>query len=91
MLALIADLSRLDLTDEVAYVAEFLIGPGMLPAKDVDDTVHLTVATVHRLDFLLTWNLRHLANAQVARAAYHRLRTRGYEPPTICTPDELEG
>jgi hypothetical protein len=42
----------------------------MLPAKEVDDAVHLAVATVHRLDFLLTWNLRHLANAQVARAAY---------------------
>jgi len=81
----------LDVTEEVEALAPILIGPSLLPPNAIDDAAHLATAAIHKMDFLLTWNLRHLANAQVAREAYNVIRRYGYEPPTICTPEALEG
>ena len=49
------------------------------------------VAGVHGMDYLLTWNFRHLANAQLAMAFREAFLARGYESPIICTPEELMG
>ena len=54
-----------------------------------DDALHIAVATVQGMDYLLTWNLKHLANAVIRNAIADACRQRGYEPPVICTPEEL--
>jgi len=84
-------LPLLDLTDEAVDLAEALLNEGPLPGKAVDDAVHLALATVHEMDFLLTWNCRHLANAELVGPAARLLRAKGYEPPVVCTPEELMG
>lgn len=48
-----------------------------------------SVATVHGVDYLLTWNCKHIANATMRQAIERVCREAGYEPPVICTPEEL--
>ena len=60
-----------------------------VPAKAAVDAVHIEVAAVNGMDFLLAWNCAHIANA-VTRAMIDRVcRTAGVDPPVICTPEEL--
>jgi hypothetical protein len=89
-LAALDGLPQLDLTDEVAELANQLLSKGILPPKAARDAVHIAVATVHCMDFLLTWNFKHIANAHVRKMADRLFRQAGYELPVICTPEELE-
>jgi hypothetical protein len=73
-----------------ALVPELLKATG-LPSKVFADMSHIALATVHGMDFLLTWNCRHIANASILRRVEKICRERGYEPPVICTPEELMG
>lgn len=59
------------------------------PRKAAEDALHIAVAAVHGLDFLLTWNCKHIANAMMRSAIEWVYREAGYEPPVICTPEEL--
>ena len=70
--------------------AQFLLRSN-LPAKASDDAVHIAAATVHRLDYLLTWNCKHIANAQIQRKLAEVSLDFGYQLPVICTPYELLG
>jgi hypothetical protein len=62
-----------------------------LPTKALADMSHIALATVHGMQFLLTWNCKHIANANVLRVVARTCRERGYELPMICTPEELTG
>jgi hypothetical protein len=88
---IIEGLTRLDITDDAVELAATLIEKGAMPAKAADDALHLAIAAVHRIDFLLTWNCRHLANAEITIAMARVLTAEGYRVPVVCTPDELMG
>ena len=62
-----------------------------LPPKASDDAIHIAAATIHGLDYLLTWNCKHIANAQIQRKLAEICLDFGYKLPTICTPYELMG
>ena len=62
-----------------------------MPRKAAGDALHLAVAAVHGIDFLLTWNYRHLANAEMLGTIARLLAAKGYRIPTVCTADELMG
>lgn len=81
----------LDMSPEVANVAEALIREGPLPETATDDAAHLALSAVHGMDFLLTWNCKHLANAEFARPVAALLAALGYQAPVVCTPQELLG
>jgi hypothetical protein len=68
-----------------------LVERGPLPEKAVADALHIAVATVHGVDYLLTWNCKHIANAEMRGGVASVCRRGGYEPPVICTPEELSG
>ncbi len=53
------------------------------------DALHLATAAVNGIDFLLTWNCRHLANGELISAFEVFFLDNGYEAPVICTPDGL--
>lgn len=55
------------------------------------DALHIATATVHGMDYLLTWNCKHIANAVTLPRVYEVCRSFGYEPPLVCTPYELSG
>lgn len=90
-LELLQGLPLVAITDEAVQLAAALIGGALLPPKATDDALHLALATVHGMDFLLTWNCRHLANAELAFPIREELARRGYPPLVICTPEELLG
>ena len=67
-------------------MAKTLVGRGLLPARAGTDAMHLAIATVYDLDVLLTWNCRHLANADILLQVDEFLRTIGRRPPLVVTP-----
>lgn len=79
----------LSVSREVARVAKTLLQTGTLPAKARLDAVHVAIAAVNGMDYLLTWNLRHLANAVIRGKIEATCRNVGITPPIICTPEEL--
>ncbi len=88
-LAALADTAALEVTEEAILLAERLIAGGGLPAQARVDALHVAMATVHGMDYLLTWNCRHIANAALRAKIEELCREAGFEPPTICTPLEL--
>jgi predicted nucleic acid-binding protein len=81
----------LEITEEALHLAKAILGSEAIPPRAVRDAAHVSVATVHGVDYLLTWNCTHLANAQVIRRISVVCNREGYHMPTICTPEELMG
>ena len=90
-LEILANLSLLDLNQAVLDLAEQFLERSNLPAKADIDAVHIAVATVHGMDYLLTWNCKHIANAQIQGKLAEISLDFGYELPILCTPYELLG
>ena len=87
----LAGVPTLDMPAGVADLAAALIEGVPLPRKAAADAAHIAVAAYHRVDFLLTWNLAHIANAQLRPRIEAICRASGYSAPILCTPDELMG
>jgi hypothetical protein len=87
----ITDVPVLELTPEALALAKSFIEPGAIPKKAEEDALHIAVATVNGMDFLLTWNCKHIANAEIQKRIRTISQDHGYEAPMICTPEELMG
>jgi predicted nucleic acid-binding protein len=81
--------SQLSATDAAERLVPLLLRATGLPAKALADMAHIAIATVHGMHYLLTWNCKHIANAAVRRMVGRACREHGFEPPVICTPEEL--
>jgi hypothetical protein len=90
-LAALDEISLLNVNQDAVNLARILVSKGPIPKKAAVDALHIAVATVHGMDYLLTWNCRHIANAEMQTAVAAISRASGYEPPVICTPEELSG
>lgn len=88
---LVKDVFILNANDSVFHIARSLISEGILPKKAFNDSLHISFSAAANIDYLLTWNCRHLANAEVSKAVAKFLRGIGYEAPSIITPLELFG
>ena len=88
-LEFVTGLPLLDVTPAVAEFAAQLIERVPLPAQAAADAAHMAVAACHGIDFVLTWNVSHIANAILRRRVEHVCRAAGYDAPVLCTPDEL--
>jgi predicted nucleic acid-binding protein len=88
-LSALREASLLELTPEAGGLAREILGRGGMPAKAYVDAVHVALAAVHGLDYLLTWNCTHIANATMRSKIESVCRAAGFEPPVICTPVEL--
>ncbi|MBN3945293.1 MAG: type II toxin-antitoxin system VapC family toxin [Nostoc sp. NMS7] len=84
-------LPLVELNRAVKNLSAQFLARSNLPPKASDDAVHIAAATVHGLDYLLTWNCKHIANAQIQRKLAEISFDLGYELPIICTPYELLG
>jgi len=60
-----------------------------IPENKAEDAAHIAIAVTNGVDFLVTWNCRHIANAAMRSEIERACRRAGYEPTIICTPDEL--
>jgi predicted nucleic acid-binding protein len=90
-LGVIEDIPILPLTARTLELATRLVNPGPLPANAFADAIHMAVATVYGCEYLLTWNFKHINNAEIKRQAFRIIEDYGFQPATICTPDELMG
>jgi predicted nucleic acid-binding protein len=83
------NLTLLATSDEALELAKELIQAGALPAKAADDALHIAVAAMNGIPYLLTWNCRHLANATMRPVIENVCAGKGVKAPIICTPEEL--
>ena len=90
-LAIVSGLPILKVTEEAEALAQAIMAGGMLPPHAGRDAAHVAVATIHGIDYLLTWNCKHLANAQISRRIALVCEKLERQMPVICTPEELMG
>ncbi len=88
-LDLIRGLPVLRVNDTARSLAESIFRATALPDKAAADALHIALSAVNGMDFLLTWNCTHIANGVVLKVVNAVCRDSGYEPPTVCTPEEL--
>jgi len=81
----------LEVDEDVIRLARVIIDSEIIPQKASTDAGHIAVATRHGIDFLITWNCTHIANAEILCKINYIVSEAGYHLPTICTPDELFG
>ena len=82
-------LTLLDATAEAEELARSLLDLGMVPRVAAEDAAHIAIAVTNGVDFLVTWNFRHIANAAMRFGIEQACRQAGYTPPVICAPNEL--
>lgn len=85
----LAGLPVLEPTAEAAALADALVRYVPLPARAVADALHIAIAAANGIEYLLTWNCTHIANATLRPQIEAVCRDAGFEPPLICTPQEL--
>lgn len=89
-LSLLGSVTLFESRDLASLQSALLVPTGPIPLKAANDAIHIAYAAVYACEYLLTWNFRHLANAHIRRRVDNIVEVLGYEPPVICTPDELE-
>ncbi|MGH9948143.1 MAG: type II toxin-antitoxin system VapC family toxin [Pyrinomonadaceae bacterium] len=90
-LELLTGIPILEISVEAVLLSKKLIHDGPLPQKAETDALHISIAASNAMDYLLTWNLRHIANPAMERDIHRLCRDAGFDPPVICTPEELLG
>lgn len=90
-LDLVKDIPFLEDNIKVKNLAEEILERNILPIKATLDVFHIAITAVHNIDFLLTLNCKHIANAFIYRRIEEVCRSFGYEPPIVCTPQEILG
>ncbi len=88
-LDLVSKLPILEVIDEVADIADELVGSGIVPERVASDAIHIAVASVHAVEFLVTWNFRHIANPFLRNRIRNLVTEKGFRMPTMCSPEEL--
>ena len=76
-------------SEEAEDLAQRLLDLGAVPREAAADAAHIAIAVTNGVEYLVTWNFRHIANAAMRVRIESACRQAGYEPPVICTPSEL--
>lgn len=85
----LAGIPLLDLPQEIPQLANELLSRAVLPQNARLDALHIAAATYHEIDYLLTWNCTHIANARLIPKIRQVMGELGLLLPQICTPEEL--
>jgi len=85
------DIPYLLINESVEDLASGLVSSRAIPKKAAQDAAHIAIAAVHSIDYLLTWNCRHIANAELIPIVSKICNSHGFTCPIICTPEELMG
>lgn len=81
----------LALTAEAERLARLYMRAMPLPSKAIRDALHMSIASVSGMDYLVTWNCRHIAHGRIKRRLQELNTSEGIRSPVICTPEELGG
>lgn len=88
-LDVVEDIPLLAISPEAQYLAEDLVNKGAIPANSEEDALHIGLATAAGIDFLLTWNFKHINNAHTKAAITAIVESHGFVCPILCSPEEL--
>lgn len=88
-LDIIDGLPVLPITREAELLASALIQGRAVPVSQPNDALHIALVAVHRVQYLVSWNFRHIVNASLRPTIERVCRDGGYHPPILCTPEEL--
>ena len=88
-LKLLRGIPLLPLPEPGLELARRLVSSGLIPPKAASDALHIAVASVHRMDYLVTWNFKHIANPFIRDRLRSAVSKAGFELPVMCSPDEL--
>ena len=87
--AITEDINVLSITQDAENLTKSILDSGVLPKTAIRDAAHVAVAATHGIQYLLTWNCKHLANAKISRRIAVLCEKAGFQMPIICTPEEL--
>lgn len=88
-LAVVLDLPLLDESEAAVNLADLLIARLAVPAAQPRDALHIAIATVHGIQFIATWNFKHILNPHLQTRIADTCHEGGFVPPVICTPEQL--
>ncbi len=80
---------NLSISNDAKEIAEVLISTGAVPRNSEEDALHIGIATAHGIHFLLTWNFKHINNAETKSVINKTIEGLGYIAPILCSPEEL--
>lgn len=90
-LGAIEGIPLIDLNEQAFQLADHLLRSRAVPEEYKEDALHIALAAVHGIDYLLTWNFKHINNVSRREAIEKAIIEAGYYPPAICSPEELRG
>jgi len=90
-LEVLVGIDILEVDRKVLRLTDKIMETGLIPSKAQTDAAHIAVAARHNVEYLLTWNCTHIANAEILSRINYVVAEAGFFLPTICTPDELFG
>ncbi len=76
---------------DVRDLAKFLIAEKAIPEQCPEDALHIAVAAVNEVDFIVTWNFKHINNPFMERKISRTIESAGFKAPVICSPEEIVG
>ncbi len=85
-LEIVSSLTILEVSPDVDMLVEKLLDSGAVPRGSVFDAQHIAIATVHNVEYLVSWNHKHIVNERKSEHIYEVCREAGFQPITICTP-----
>jgi predicted nucleic acid-binding protein len=88
-LAALAGVPLLPVENSILSIADEILRKAILPRSASVDALHIAMVAHHQVDYLLTWNCSHIANAKILPMVFDVLDGRGLPRPIICTPEEL--
>jgi predicted nucleic acid-binding protein len=87
----VANISSIFITSEAQLLADALVASKAVPDNSVRDALHIAIAATQGIDFLLTWNFKHINNAETKAVIARVVEADGWVCPILCSPEELGG
>ena len=87
----VSGVNSLGITEEAEQLAQLLLDEKAVPVGSEEDALHIAAASAHGMDFLLTWNFKHINNVQKRAAIVAVGESCGFDCPILCSPEELGG
>ena len=87
----VTEIQSLSISDEATRIAALLLAEKAVPKGSEEDALHIGIAAAQGADFLLTWNFKHINNAETKAAITRLVESAGYACPQLCSPEELGG
>ncbi len=88
-LAYVAEIPALDVTDQANALAKDLLRQGAVPKNSEEDALHSGISAAAGIEYLLTWNFKHINNAATKAAISGVIEAHGFASPVLCSPEEL--